>query len=83
MSDSFSVTRQRVNCGPTQTIYTESRDEAVRAFDLAVADNDQFVTLYNETQDFEVLRHLKPMKRLSDLPIFGWAWGEDGKDLSA
>lgn len=60
----FSITRQRENCGKTQTIYTHDADEARRAFDIAVGEGDQFVTLYNETEDFEVIRHLLPARHI-------------------
>lgn len=54
----YMVTRQEVNCGPTRTLYTETREEAKRAYDIAVSAGDIFVEIFDMEEDCQVVWHL-------------------------
>lgn len=57
----LEITRQRKNCGPTQSIIRHSHEEAQRAFDIAVAAGDVFAEIFDINTDTQVCFHLASM----------------------
>lgn len=55
----YIVSRQNVNCGPTQEIFVETLTEARRAFDIAVNADAQFAEIFDMEDDCQVIWHLK------------------------
>jgi hypothetical protein len=58
----YQVTRQQVNCGPTQEIFVKTIEEARRAFDIAVSAGDVFAEIFDMDMDAQVMMHLTPSK---------------------
>lgn len=56
----YEVTRQRVNCGPTQSIMVETPEKARYAYDLAVKAGDIFVEVFDMEADTQLYWHLTP-----------------------
>jgi hypothetical protein len=60
----YQVSRQKINCGPTQTINVVTMTEARRAFDIAVAAGDQFAEIFDMNMNAQVMMHLAPVRHL-------------------
>lgn len=58
MLTTWMVTRQRENYGPCQELITRDYGTAVRAYEIAVNDGDQFVELYNLDRELRVRYHV-------------------------
>ncbi len=60
----YMVTRQRINCGPTQTIYVETSEQAQHAYDIAVNAGDIFAEIFDMQEDCQVMWHLTPARHV-------------------